>query len=382
MIVNALYYQDSHLRQFQAQVVSCVQSGGQYAVVLDQTAFYPEGGGQSWDLGTLADVRVSKVLEQDGSIVHFCDGPLEPGQTVRGTIDWARRFDLMQQHSGEHILSGLIFARFGYHNVGFHMGAETVTIDFDGMIAPEALAELEQAANAAIWENRPVEARFYDGTPDKPYRSKRALTGPVRLVEIPGCDCCACCGTHVRSTGEIGLLKILSWVKFHQGVRLEMVCGGRALRYLSGVLEQNRRISQMLSAKMLETAPAVQQLRQELESARLRVGELEANHIQALARQYTGSGNTLLFEPNLSNTSVRRLADAVGAVCGGQAWVFSGSEEAGYQYALCDPAGDLRPLVQRLNQALQGRGGGKANFVQGGVRAAKSQIEAFFHENT
>lgn len=382
MIVNALYYQDSHLRQFQAQVVSCVQSGGQYAVVLDQTAFYPEGGGQSWDLGTLADVQVTKVLEQDGTIVHFCDGPLQPGQTVSGTIDWARRFDLMQQHSGEHILSGLIFARFGYHNVGFHMGAETVTIDFDGMIAPEALAELEQAANAAIWENRPVEARFYDGTPDKPYRSKRELTGPVRLVEIPGCDCCACCGTHVRRTGEIGLLKILSWVKFHQGVRLEMVCGGRALRYLSGVLEQNRRISQMLSAKMLETALAVQQLRQELESARFRVGELEANHIQALARQYTGSGNTLLFEPNLSNTGVRRLADALGAVCGGQAWVFSGSEEAGYQYALCDARGDLRPLVQRLNQALQGRGGGKANFVQGSVRASKSQIEAFFHENT
>ena len=382
MIVNALYYQDSHLRQFQAQVVSCVPSDGQYAVVLDQTAFYPEGGGQSWDLGTLEDVRVSKVLEQDGSIVHFCDGPLEPGQTVCGTIDWDRRFDLMQQHSGEHILSGLIFARFGYHNVGFHMGAETVTIDFDGMIAPEALAELEQAANLAIWENRPVEARFYDGTPDKPYRSKRALTGPVRLVEIPGCDCCACCGTHVGSTGEIGLLKILSWVKFHQGVRLEMVCGGRALRYLSNVLEQNRRISQMLSAKMLETAPAVQQLRQELESARFRVGELEANHIQALARQYTGSGHTLLFEPNLSNTGVRRLADALGAVCGGQAWVFSGSEEAGYQYALCDAKGDLRPLVQRLNQALQGRGGGKANFVQGSVRATQSQIEAFFHENT
>ncbi|MFR8334473.1 MAG: alanyl-tRNA editing protein [Oscillospiraceae bacterium] len=217
---RALFYQDSHLCHFTAQVTQCRPAAGGWAVCLDQTAFYPEGGGQPWDLGSLADAQVLAVEERDGVIVHRRDRPLPVGQTVAGQIDWPRRFDLMQQHSGEHMLSGLIHSRYGFHNVGFHMGAGVTTIDFDGVIPQEDLPGLEAAVNEAIWRDLPVKTWFAQGRELEglPYRSKRPLEGLVRLVEFPGLDLCACCGTHVVRTGEIGLLKLLSWSRFHQGV--------------------------------------------------------------------------------------------------------------------------------------------------------------------
>ena len=231
MATEKLYYQDAHQAQFQATVLSCRPGKHGYDVVLDRTCFYPEGGGQPGDTGVLSGVRVTDTHEAGGEIVHYCEAPLAEGQTVEGTIDYERRFEFMQLHTGEHILSGVIHRRFGYENVGFHMGADFVTIDFSGMLTQEDLSAVEAEANEWVWKNVPIEIAYPDAEALKtiPYRSKKELTGQVRIVTIPGADICACCGTHVSDTGEIGLIKIFSCVKFHDGVRLEILCGRRAL---------------------------------------------------------------------------------------------------------------------------------------------------------
>ena len=379
MDARALFYQDSHLCRFTALVTGCHPMPDGWAVSLDRTAFYPEGGGQPWDLGTLGEAQVLAVTEQNGSIVHLCDRELPVGGEVAGCIDWPRRFDFMQQHSGEHLLSGLIHSRYGFHNVGFHMGAGVTTIDFDGVIPQEDLPSLEAAVNEAIWRDLPVRTWFASGQELEklPYRSKRPLEGTVRLVEFPGMDLCACCGTHVARTGEIGLLKLLSWARFHQGVRMEMVCGRRALDYLSQIYAQNRLVCQTFSAKPMETGAAAQRTAQALEAAKARAAALETRCFAATASSLSGAGDVVLFEEDLSPDGVRRLADAVGNACQGRCCVFSGSDEEGYRYAIYSPIGGLQPFVQALNKALRGRGGGKPKFVQGSLSATRAEIEAY-----
>lgn len=286
----------------------------------------------------------------------------------------------MQLHSGEHILSGVVHRRFGYENVGFHMGADFVTIDFSGMLTPEELSAVEAEANEWIWKNVPIEIAYPDAEALKtiPYRSKKELTGQVRIVTIPGADICACCGTHVSNTGEIGLIKIFSCVKFHDGVRLELLCGRRALAYLSEIAEQNRRVSGLLSAKPLETAAAVQRLLDAEAAQKQRAAGLEEAVFAQKAQALMGKGNVLLFEPAMSPDSLRRLTDLVMSACGGRAAIFAGSDAEGYKYAVGEQNGDLRQLVKDLNAQLHGRGGGKPFFVQGSVQTGRAEIEAFF----
>ena len=380
MSTEKLYDQDAYLRAFTARVLSCTRGREAWEVVLDRTAFYPEGGGQPGDSGLLGGVTVLDTHERDGQVLHFCDAPLTVGDTVSGEIDWAQRFDRMQQHSGEHIVSGLICARFGCDNVGFHLGAETVVIDFNRSIPWDALLEIEAAANACIWENHPFLATW--PAPEElaaiPYRSKKALSGPVRIVECPGADCCACCGTHVRSAGELGLIKLLSVKSFRDGVRIEMVVGRRAYAYISDVVEQNSQISSLLSAKVGETAYAVQRMQEALSGAKYRLVGLENQMFQARAAALAGSGNVLLFEDGLEPDALRRCCSAVAAHCGGRCAVFSGDDGAGYRYAMAWPGGNLRECTKALNAALGGRGGGKPELVQGSVTANRAEIEAFF----
>lgn len=379
-MTEKLYEQDAFLIQFEGKVLSCVQGKKGFNIVLDRTAFYPEGGGQPFDMGTLGDVRVLEVHGHDGEIVHTCDRPLKPGATVTGVIDWERRFDLMQQHSGEHVVSGLAHALWGCENVGFHLGAEEVTIDFDRPLTEEQLALLEQETNRFLWMDRPVRITY--PSPEElehiRYRSKKALSGQVRIVEFPGADCCACCGTHVRSAGQVGLVKLLSMQKFREGVRIELVCGLRAFRYLSRALEQDLQVSRQLSAKVFETGAAVSRLLEENVQLKSRLMSLEEARFSALARQYAGAGDVLLFEEGLSSDSLRRLCDAVLHSCGGLCACFSGRDGQGYKYAVGQAGGDLRELVRALNHALSGRGGGKPDFVQGSAQAERAEIEQFF----
>ena len=380
MATEKLYYLDSHMREFSAVVLSCEPGKHGWDVVLDRTAFYPEGGGQPGDRGVLGGAAVTDTHEKGGSIVHYCDKPLEVGAEVTGTIDWDWRFSLMQHHSGEHILSGLIHEAYGYNNVGFHMGKDAVTIDFSGMLDDAALAELERKTNEKIWEDLPVEILWPDAEElaRLPYRSKKELTGEVRIVRFPGADLCACCGTHVKRTGEIGLLKILSCVKFHDGVRMEILVGRRAMEYLTGTFEQNKQISGLLSARPMETAAAAARLQQELNDTKYRMGQMEDKLFAQKAETLRDAGDVLLFEEGLKPDSLRRLADAVQKVCGGRAAVFSKTAE-GYQYAIGQENGDLRAFTKELNSKLNGRGGGKPFFVQGSVKASAEEIRIFFN---
>ena len=380
MATEKLYYLDSHMREFSAVVLSCEPGKHGWDVVLDRTAFYPEGGGQPGDRGVLGGAAVTDTHEKGGSIVHYCDKPLEVGAEVTGTIDWDWRFSLMQHHSGEHILSGLIHEAYGYNNVGFHMGKDAVTIDFSGMLDDAALAELERKTNEKIWEDLPVEILWPDAEElaRLPYRSKKELTGEVRIVRFPGADLCACCGTHVKRTGEIGLLKILSCVKFHDGVRMEILVGRRAMEYLTGTFEQHKQISGLLSARPMETAAAAARLQQELNDTKYRMGQMEDKLFAQKAETLRDAGDVLLFEEGLKPDSLRRLADAVQKVCGGRAAVFSKTAE-GYQYAIGQENGDLRTFTKELNSKLNGRGGGKPFFVQGSVKASAEEIQNFFN---
>lgn len=384
MRTERLYYADPHMRAFEAQVLSCAPGKHGFEVVLDRTAFYPEGGGQPGDSGTLSGVRVTDTHEREGVIVHYCAAPLEVGSLVHGELDWQQRFDRMQQHSGEHLLSGIIHRRFGLDNVGFHMGAEAVTIDFSGLLTPEQLLEVEREANEAVWRCLTTEITWPDAETLRtiPYRSKKELTGEVRIVTFPGVDICACCGTHVTSTGEIGLVKILSCEKFHEGVRLEILCGRRALEYLHEMTEQNRQVSGLLSARPRETAEAVRRTLDELSRQKFRAASLETRVFAAQAEHYRGAQNVLLFEDALTPDALRRLSDAIAAVSTGLCAVFSGTDADGYKYCVAQADGDLREFTKRMNAALSGRGGGKPFFVQGSVQAPRQQIEAFFGEAT
>ena len=377
-MTEKLFYQDSFMKTFTATVQSCEQDKNGWNVVLDRTAFYPEGGGQPADHGILGGVKVLDVREKNGEIVHICEQELPVGAEVSGEIHWARRFDHMQQHSGEHIVSGIICARYGCDNVGFHLGKDIVTIDFNHDISPDDLPSIEAQANAFIWGDTAIDIRYLEGEAlqQAEYRSKKFIPGVVRLVAFPGADCCACCGTHVLRAGQVGLVKLLSCQKFREGVRMELLCGKRALDYLSGVWEQNLTVSRALSAKPLQTAAAVERLQGELENVKLRCAALETADCARKAQEYACKGDVLLLEGDMSADSVRRLCDAVLDTCGGRCAVFAGSEN-NYKYAIGARDGDVRPLVKELNAALNGRGGGKPSFAQGSVAANEAQIRAF-----
>lgn len=375
-----LYYEDSRLREFDARVLECRQEGQRWRVTLDQTAFYPEGGGQAGDTGTLAGVRVLDTQEHAQEVVHFCDGALEPGTVVHGVIDYARRFDLMQQHTGEHILSGLVYEKYGYHNTGFHMGADVITVDFDGIVPPEDLPELERRANEAVFRDIPLECWVpsEQELPTVTYRTKRALPWPVRIVRIPGYDSCACCSVHVQRTGQIGVIKLLSVIRFRTGVRMEMVCGGRALALLNESYHQNQLVSRAFSAKPSETGEAARRMNETVDSLKLELAQLRRQIFAAKADRCRDAGDVLLFEADLESADVRRLADAVAECCGGVAAVLSGNDGEGYAYCLVSRCGDLRALGKTMNQALGGRGGGRAEFQQGRLSASRTQIEEWF----
>ena len=374
-----LYYQDTFLRQFDAAVLDCAADKKAWQVVLDRTAFYPEGGGQGADHGTLGGVNVLDVHEKDGVIYHTCDGPLTVGGTVTGQIDWQRRFDHMQQHSGEHIVSGMLCSTYHCDNTGFHLGADTVTIDYNADIPWEGVLDIERRANRYIWENHPIVIRYPEPAELAvlPYRSKKALEGPVRITEFPGADMCACCGTHVETSGQVGLVKFIGWQKFRDGVRLDVLFGQRALDYLALNWQQNSAIGRELSVKPDATHAAVTRLKEELAAVKQRCDALETAQFESLAAQYDGAGNVLLVQPPMESDAARRLCDLVAARCGGRCAVFAGQNGA-YKYAVIHPGADIRELIKSMNAALNGRGGGRDGFAQGSAACTEADIRNFW----
>ena len=375
METRKLYYEDTYLKEFTAKVVACEAAKGGFSVELDATAFYPEGGGQPCDLGTLGQAKVLDVQEQGETVIHLCDKALEIGATVEGRIDWDRRFDLMQQHTGEHIVSGIAHKLFGCHNVGFHMGTDVITVDLDTVIPAESLEEIELQANEAVWADLQVSCSYptEKELAALPYRSKKELPWPVRIVQTPGYDTCACCGLHVATTGQIGLVKLLSCVKFHQGVRIEMVCGRRAWEMMSRVYEQNRQVSQAFSAKLHETGAAARRMNEALAAEKQRAADLEKQLFERIAEEFTDRGDVVYFANGLTPNGLRELTERIARRCGGTAAVFTGDETRGNVCIIGDKD-TVNAMGTVIRQQLNGKGGGKPGFFQGSLQASKEEI--------
>lgn len=380
--MNELFYRDEYAREFDAEVISCQKGKKGYEVVLSDTAFYPEGGGQLADRGTLGQVNVLDVKRRNGEILHITDAPLEPGMTVHGVLDWERRFDHMQQHSGEHILSGMVHAQFGYDNVGFHMNDEVVTVDFNGPITWEEAMELEDKVNAYIWTD--AESRELYPSEEElkamDYRSKIELKGKVRLVEYPGADLCACCGTHVAHTGEIGLMKILSVSRHKDGVRMEMLFGGRAMKDYDRKHLLNTEFSCRLSAKPYETGEALQRVLDEMNAMKFRMQAMNERYYAMRATSIPVGEPVIFFnEPGMSMVEIRKFCDyliSTGKVK--TAMIISPKDKESVNYVMGSADLNMRDVGKLLNEELHGRGGGRPEMVQGSFQAEAEAVEQAF----
>ena len=371
-----LFYEDSHMVSFSAIVEACERVDEHYEAVLSRTAFFPEGGGQYADTGFIDGVRVFDVQEKQGKIYHKLEQEISVGKEVTGMIDWEERFSKMQNHSGEHIISGLVHKHFGYDNVGFHMGKDAITMDFNGTITKEQLKEIEKEANAIVYQNLPIETLY----PSKSeletlvYRSKIEIEGQVRIVRIPDCDVCACCAPHCKTTGEIGTIKLVGMQNYKGGVRISMLAGFRALEDYETKSENVKRISMLLSAKEFEIADEVEKLKEELMAKKSQIQELKRmllNHkVEAMEENQEA---IILFESDLDGNGPRELANLLLAKGTKVAAVFAGSE-GNYRYVIGSKSVDTRSIAKSLNEKFQGRGGGKPDMVQGSVMGEENSV--------
>lgn len=379
--MEKLFYQDTHITQFTARVTDCIEYPDGYAVVLDRTAFFPEEGGQGADTGIINDSPVLDVQIKDDIIYHIMKKPMTPGSTVVGAVDWEQRFDYMQQHSGEHILSGLIHTTFGYNNVGFHLGKEEVTMDFDGVLTWEQVKDLEFKANRIIWQNLPILTTFPDPSALRTmeYRSKLDLAENVRIVEIPGVDLCACCAPHVDTTGQIGLLKVTGLQNHRGGVRLTIQCGKRALAFVDAHQESVTSISQLLSVKQEAVYEGVIRVQEEALQYKLRINELQAQLLELKTRLLPSPDlqpNVVLFTGELDNLALRNTVNSLCEKYSGYCAAFSGNDQDGYRFIIGSTALDCREVLKTLKEGLQAKGGGSALMVQGNVAASEEAIRS------
>ena len=369
-MTERLYYEDAHQRAFTARVASCAPGKHGFDVVLDRTCFYPEGGGQAGDTGLLGGVRVTDTHERDGEVVHYCESPLEVGAEVAGEIDWDARFERMQLHSGEHILSGLAHKHFGYENVGFHMSAECMTIDFRGELDWAQLMDIERRANEAVRADLPVRAWFPE--PDElarlSYRSKLELTEDVRIVEIGDIDRCACCAPHVAHTGEIGVIKIFTCERHRGGVRVTLLCGMDALDDYRRRQDSAAEISQLLSVPRGEIAPAVRRVLDEQARLKERFAETSRELVtaRAAAQSFT-DGNICIFDSMLDDIALRELVNLLKEKCTGFAAAFSGGGAGRGELYLFRGQAAGEPVVQAAGYSGAQEKDRRASAVQSGA---------------
>lgn len=390
-MTEQLYYQDSYIKDFEAVVLSCIPNGNHFEAVLDRTAFFPEGGGQCADTGVLhienREIQVFDVQERNGEIIHFIDKEILPGQTVIGELDFQERFSKMQQHTGEHIISGIVHRRFGYENVGFHLGKEEVTMDYDGPLTPEELRSIEYEANQVVAENREIRA-YFPGTEELekiPYRSKKELRGKIRIVEIQDCDICACCAPHVKTTGNVGLIKITNAIRYKGGMRLWITCGMRALEDYNQKEASVVQISNMLSAKQQEVTDAVKRLTEEIQQLKEKAAKMQERLVmgylesEKVVLKENPNANLLLFEKELDAMAMRNFVNAGMELTKGVCGAFVGDEKQGFRYVL-GSSGDIREIGKKLNAAFQGKGGGKPPMIQGSLVGEEEKIREFLEK--
>lgn len=374
-----LYENDSYIKSFEAKVLSCEECKNGYAVVLDKTAFFPEGGGQQADKGTINGAQVLDVQIKNEIITHTVKEKFTVGDTVNCEIDWDTRFARMQSHTGEHLVSGIIHSLFGYDNLGFHMSEKTMTLDPSGILTPEDIKKVELLANKAVYENREVSARYPEKEELKTlsYRSKLDLEDGVRLVTIDGYDTCACCAPHVKKTGEIGIVKIIDYIQYKGGMRLTMVCGINAFEDYSKLHDDSKEMMQIYSSprdKVLEFSKKEHETigAQKAEINRLN-GELSKANLEIKE-----VGNTLLgFTKGASFDDMRALVNENIENAELVAF-FSDGGNGDYSYIISSATLDTRDTVKALNAQFSGKGGGRPNYAQGKLSGEKSAIIEFF----
>lgn len=381
-MTEKLFYMDSHLKEFDATVISCEPYGEGYRAVLDRTAFFPEGGGQASDTGWLNDVEVLDVQEKCGEIYHYIRDIIPAGTTVQGKIQWEERFSKMQQHTAEHIISGLIYKQYGYHNVGFHLADTYCTMDLDGPLSKKQLKELEWKANEAVFKNIPIEVLY----PSKEelvklaYRSKIEIEGQVRIVQIPGYDMCACCAPHVKRTGEIGLIKMVHVQNYKGGVRITMLSGGRALADYQQKEESVRRIMSLLAAKEELAVEAVEQLKEDNNALKIQMLELQRSILRMRAEQISVEDIVCVFEEKMDMGLAREFMNLLlnrGAeICA----VFCRKDTQEYRYVIGSKNKNMQELGKWLYQSFDGKGGGKPDMIQGTIQGKRPDIETAVKE--
>lgn len=382
-----LFYKDSHQKEFTANVLSCeekISAKGEklgYRVVLDRTAFFPEGGGQFGDRGWLNDVEVFDTHEKNGIIYHEVKTPLKAGTKVTGKLDFEERFARMQQHTGEHIVSGIVHRLYGYDNVGFHLGADVTTLDFNGELTEEQVRETELLANRAVFDNIPVQVLYpsKEELAEMDYRSKIEIEGQVRIVSIPGVDMCACCAPHTYTTGEVGLIRILSCDRHRKGCRMTMVSGIRALADYRQKQKSVTEVSVALSAPPEKIGEAVIHLKEQQGKLREQMNRMQAAYLQRKLSEITPKDkNVCIFEEEMDSIAVRNFVNDAMERCEGICGAFVGTDEEGYRYILGSRSVDLRVFCRTLNARFQGKGGGKPEMVQGSLKGSRDEIQELF----
>lgn len=382
-MTGKLYDINSYATEFDACVISCTPCDRGYETVLDKTLFFPEEGGQCCDRGTLSDVQVDHVSIEGDTIYHYTKSPFAVGDTVHGVIDFSVRFRNMQNHTGEHIICGVAHSLYGYENVGFHLGADYVTMDLSGPLTEEEIRYVEKLSNEAVFKNLSVEG-FYPTEEELKtidYRSKGDISGKIRIVTIDGVDACACCAPHVKNTGEVGLIKILDAIHYKGGMRLNILCGFDALFDYENRFKMNALLSNMLSSPQSEVVEAVQRLLDENNELKQKLSLKSRKIIDLYADSIPDSTESIiLFEEDLDANMMRILANRIKEKTKKLAAVLTGSDETGYKYIITSSDVDLKAYLSDMNNALSGRGGGSKEMIQGSFEATKENIEKYLKD--
>ncbi len=388
-MTHKIYNENTQILDFTATVLSCKKDDitEYYHIILDSTAFFPEEGGQGSDQGTLNGIPVIHVsIDKSDTITHTLSSPLPEGTSVTGHVEWAQRFDYMQQHTGEHILSGLVHKHFGYQNVGFHLNNIFTTLDFDGVLTQEDMGKMERLANEVIYQNLPVNVTFpsKEVLKNLSYRSKIEIEGPIRIVEIPGIDVCACCAPHVNDTGQIGILKVVNMESHRGGVRITILCGNRAFSHYSSLQNSISSLSILLSAKPELINSAVNRLKEESQSRQERINSLQANLLEAHLKELPCpevSRHALLFEENLDTKAVRNAVNSLSTSYEGFSAIFVGNDIEGYEFILGSSKIDCTQAANLLRRNLSAKCGGSARMIQGSVAASKKELTTLLMQN-
>lgn len=381
-ITEKIYEKYGHIRNFCAEVISCSGAGGEdYKVVLNKTAFFPEGGGQLADTGIIGNASVRDVQIIDGEIIHFTDSPLEIGVEYDCSLDWDKRFPRMQAHSGEHIVSGIIHKLFGYDNTGFHMGHDDITMDYNGILTEADIRRVEREANEAIYANVEITTQYPEPSEllSLSYRSKLDLKENVRLVIIGEYDICACCAPHVSRTGEIGIIKLLDFAKNKGGTRIHMLCGREALADYNERYLMISAAAQSLSVKQNALGDAIKRLESEIEQKKHKIYTLKQQLIgYKISEMIETDGNLCVFDEDLTESDMRKIMNVGVTMCKGICSVFSGNDNDGYSFTAGSKNISMRAEAPKISEALCGKCGGSDEMLRGSVKATKEKIEKYF----